>query len=219
MRAHDTLKNQYDENFDARYTYEYSMAYYLRHQKGFFKVLSNMLEQRMVRKALKCAKFPTSIIDLPCGAGRFWNSLLSSGVLSIFGVDRSTGMIDVCKKMTDPRILSHVTLYQGDAASIPLQNKSADALICMRLMHHINDPQVRMSMYREFQRVARRSVCISFWVDGNFKSFRNQGRPGKNNYMNQAMLEAELVSAGFKIAGKFDMLKGYLPWRLYVLHV
>lgn len=206
-------------DFDVRYTYEYSMAYYLRHKKGFFKVLSNYLEQRMLYKALRIAKFPTSVVDLPCGAGRFWRTLLNAGALSITGVDRSAGMIQVCQEMTPSTVLPYLTLKQGDATSIPLPDKSADALICMRLLHHIHDRSLRIQMYKEFKRVARQTVCISFWVEGNYKSFRNQGRPGKNPYMPIKALEAELVAAGFSITGKVDMLKGYLPWRLYVLSI
>ena len=219
IKSSNAVKTDYDAAFDARYTYEYAMAYYLRHKKGFFHVVSNILEQRMARKALKMANFPSTIVDLPCGAGRFWNTLIQSGALSISGIDRSAGMLQVCKEMTDPKILQYVNLQEGDAANIPLKNKAVEALICMRLLHHINDRTVREQMYKEFQRVAKKYVLISFWVDGNLKSFRNQGRPGKNRYMPVQELEAELKESGFKIVGKVDMLPGYLPWRLYVLSV
>jgi SAM-dependent methyltransferase len=206
--------------FEDRYSYEYSLHYYERHKRGGLKAISNKLEHRMAAKALAIAGHPATVLDLPCGAGRFWNVLLENGVQKIIGVDQSEGMIQVCKEKTPSTHLERIELMQGDAKQIPLPDNAVDSVLCMRLLHHIDIKSYRMEIYKEFQRVSANTVCISYWVDGNIKSAINLRRPHKNqNYMNQATLEAEFREAGFEILGHVDMLKLYLPWRTYVLRV
>lgn len=206
--------------FEDRYSYAYSLHYYERHKRGGLKRISNKLEHRMAAKALAIAGHPTTVLDLPCGAGRFWEVLLENGVKKIIGVDQSEGMIQVCNEKTPPDHLKRIQLMQGDAKKIPLPDRSVDTVLCMRLLHHIDIKSYRMEIYKEFQRVSSNTVCISYWVDGNLKSAINLRRPHKNrNYMNQATLEAEFREAGFEILGYVDMLKLYSPWRTYVLRV
>jgi SAM-dependent methyltransferase len=204
--------------FKDRYNYDYSKQYYQRHKQGGFKYISNVLEQFMADKALSLAANPHTVLDLPCGAGRFWETLIRHGVKKIIGMDQSEGMLQVCRETAPAEYLQKVELLQGDATQIPLPDKSVDSVFCMRLLHHIDIKSLRMKFYKEFQRVSAGTVCISYWVDGNLKSEINQRRPHKNqNYLNQALLEDELKEAGFEIIGYVDMLKFYSPWRTYVL--
>lgn len=206
--------------FEHRYSPEYSMHYYQRHKKGLLKRFSNYLEQKMIAKAYKMAGCPKTVMDLPCGAGRFWNTFLKNGVEQIIAMDQSPGMLEVCSKMMPPEVLKHVDMYQADIKSIPMTDKGVESVFCLRLLHHIDVLDYRKEMYAELKRVAAKTVCISYWVDGNFKSFRNLRKPGKNkNYLNQALLEKELNDAGLKVIGHVDMLPYYLPWRIYVCAV
>jgi SAM-dependent methyltransferase len=206
--------------FEHRYSYEYSKHYYNRHKRGGFFGFSNKLEQHMAVKALRLAGNPQIVMDLPCGAGRFWGTLLNNKVQKIIGVDQSEGMIRVCKEMTASSHLKHIELFQGDVKKIPLADKSVDSVFCMRLLHHIDVKSYREEIYKEFQRVSKGTVCISYWVDGNIKSTINLRRPHKNqNYMSRQVLEQEFREAGFEIIGHVDMLPLYSPWRTYVLRV
>ncbi len=214
---HHNIK--FEEPYEARYTDDYAKQYYYRHKRGFFKKISNWLEQRMIKKALKLAGSPRHVADLPCGAGRFWETILKNGASFITGIDISPSMLTLCQTVTPWHILKYVTLLEGSATNIPLDDKSVETLLCIRLLHHIHDPAVRYSMYQEFQRVTQKTVCLSFWIDNNFKSWRNQGRPGKNPYLSAKTLEAELIQSGFNIVGKIDMLPYYLPWRMYILEL
>ena len=81
--------------------------------------------------------------------------------------------------VTDKEIVSKITLLELNATHIDLPDDSVDSVLCMRLMHHIHDPQHRLIMYKEMQRVARHTVCISNWVDGNYKSYREHMRAQK----------------------------------------
>jgi SAM-dependent methyltransferase len=204
--------------FEDRYSYEYANHYYERHKRGGLKNVSNKLEQRMAARALAIAGNPISVLDLPCGAGRFWETLLTHGVDKIIGMDQSAGMIQVCQERTPTAQLKHIELIEGDAKHIPLPDNAVETVFSMRLLHHIDIKSYRLELYKEFQRVAAKTVCISYWVDGNLKSAINLRRAHKNqNYINRETLEAEFREAGFKIMGHVDMLPLYSPWRTYVL--
>lgn len=206
--------------FEHRYSPEYSMHYYQRHRKGLLKRFSNFLEQKMIAKAYQIAGCPKTVMDLPCGAGRFWQTFLDHGVEKIIAMDQAPGMLEVASKMLPPEVLKHVDLYQADIKAIPLADNAVESSFCLRLLHHIDVPEYRKQMYAELKRVSSKTVCISYWVDGNLKSFRNLRKAGKNkNYLNTTLLENELNAAGLKVIGHVDMLKYYLPWRIYVCSV
>lgn len=210
-------------SFADRYTPEYSNKYYERHKKGILKKFSNILEQNMAAKALKMAGFPKSVLDLPCGAGRFLQTILNMGCKRVIAGDSSPGMLQVIKDRFPPEILNKLELLELDLADINLPDKSVDSILCMRFMHHIHDPQHRLAIYKELQRVARDTVCISNWSEGNYKSYREHlyaKRKGiASRCLNSVLLEKEFTDAGFTIIGKIDMLPGVLYWRTYVLKV
>lgn len=209
-------------SFAARYTYEYSKEYYKKHKSGMFRNISNVLEQHMAARALKMAGSPKSVLDLPCGAGRFFQTILNSGCEKVWGGDRSVGMLQVIRDQLPAALLDKVSLLELDASHINLPDNSVDSILCMRLLHHFHDPKERLVLYKEMQRVARHTVCISNWVEGNYKSYREQLRAKRKRKVSRclapSLLEKEYESAGFKVLGKVDMLPGILYWRTYVLN-
>lgn len=215
-----TAEQKFELPFEHRYSAEYAEVYYARHRQGLLRRFSNYLEQNMVGKAYALAGNPQTIMDIPCGVGRFWETFLNLGVKKIVAMDQAPGMLEVAGKMIPPAIMQHVDMHQADIESIPAADKSVESVFCLRLMHHIDVLEYRKAMYAELKRVSSGTVCISYWVDGNLKSFRNLRKAGKNkNYLNTQALEAELSEAGLKVIGHVDMLKFYLPWRIYVCAV
>ena len=217
------MHNEYKLPFEDRYSYEYAKRYHYRHRQGFLKKISNRLEQHMAAKALKLAGFPKVILDLPCGAGRFWQTLIAAGAEKIIAADQSPGMLQVAKEMAEPNLLKKITFLQTDATSIDLPNNAVESVVCMRLLHHIDSKDYRQAIFKELRRVASQSVCISFWVEGSYKSYREYIRAQHANELsrclNPTLLENELAEVGFKVIGKVDMLKYFLYWRTYVLKV
>ena len=58
--------------FSGKYNAEHSRRYFYKHNQGLGRRFSNWCEQAMARKALKIAGNPKSVLDIPCGTGRFW---------------------------------------------------------------------------------------------------------------------------------------------------
>lgn len=212
--------------FSDKYDYQHAQDYHATHKGTLAKRLSNKLEQSMAKKALKLAGSPKEILDLPCGYGRFWETLLDAGAEKIIAADLSGGMLRVASEVNDPDVLKRVTLLQTNASKIALPNKSVDCVLSMRLLHHIGLPEHREAIFNEFRRVARSSICFSTWINSSYKSYRHaQKRKDDdrsltdiNRHIMQAgSFEKELQSYGFKIEGHVDQLKYYLQWRTYVL--
>lgn len=214
--------------FSEKYDYQYAQDYHGAHIGSLAKRLSNRLEQYMARKALKIAGSPKEILDLPCGYGRFWETLIASGAEKIIAADLSAGMLRVASEVNSSEILKRVTLLQTNANKIALPDKAVDCVMSMRLLHHIGVPEHREKIFNEFRRVSRHSICFSTWVDNSYKGYRHvQKRKHEQrslidinrHIMHAASFEKELQNYGFKIIGQVDQLRYYLQWRTYVLAI
>jgi ubiquinone/menaquinone biosynthesis C-methylase UbiE len=220
-------------DFSGKYSKQKADEYFTKHQSTFGRRFSDRWEHRMARRALRLAGDPDSVLDLPCGAGRFWDLLAEKPNRELYAADYSEGMLVVAKQLQPPEIASRFNVFQTSAFDIKMDDNAVDSILCMRLLHHIGERDDRMRIYREFHRVARDTVSISLWVDGNYKAWRRQKleqdrssgkkpRKRKKHFQNRFIqsrqaLESEFAEAGFDVIGKVDFLPGYSMWRTYVL--
>lgn len=214
--------------FSDKYSQPHALAYFRKHQDGLARRLSHWRDLQIGRKALRMAGDPTLVLDLPCGAGRFWPMLAEQPNRVIIAADNSTAMLDVARNAHSVTILQRVRTLQTSAFDIDLPDQSVDSIFCMRLLHHIGEAVHRLSMLREFHRVTRDTVIVSLWVDGNYKAWKrkrleaDRNRREQRGYQNrfviaQAVVEQEFRDAGFDIVGHLDFIPYYAMWRTYVL--
>lgn len=214
--------------FSDKYSHEHSLNYFHKHQDGLSRRLSSWRDMQVARKALRIADEPRLVLDLPCGAGRFWPMLAEHPEREIIGADNSSGMLEVARAMQPPHLVERIQTMQTSAFAIDLPDRSVDSVFCMRLLHHIGEAEHRMTMLREMHRVTRNSVILSMWVDGNYKAWRRKkleeqrARSGKECFQNRFVIpavtaEAEFAQAGFDVQERLDFLPGYAMWRTYVL--
>jgi len=140
-------------------------------------------------------------------------------------------MLGVARKYRPPELVARFRIFQTSAFDIDLPDDAVESIFCMRLLHHIGDAGDRMRIFREFHRVTRDSVCLSLWVDGNYKGWKRRRleharATGKVTYRRRYLdrfvrsrreLEKEFSEAGFEVVGKVDFLPGWSMWRTYVL--
>ncbi|AIZ33906.1 class I SAM-dependent methyltransferase [Pseudomonas parafulva] len=215
--------------FSEKYDQQHAREYLLKHQEGLARRLSHTRDEQLARRALTLAGEPGLVLDLPCGAGRFWPLLAEKPNRVIIGADNSAAMIETACAAQSPEVVARVRPLQTSAFAIDLPDNAVDSIFCMRLLHHIGDPAHRKQILSEFQRVSRDSVILSLWVDGNFKAWRRQklearrrAKVEQDSYQNRfvlpaATVEQEFVSAGFRIQERLDFLPFYAMWRVYVL--
>ncbi len=58
--------------FSEKYDQQHAREYLLKHQEGLARRLSHARDEQLARRALTLAGEPGLVLDLPCGAGRFW---------------------------------------------------------------------------------------------------------------------------------------------------
>jgi ubiquinone/menaquinone biosynthesis C-methylase UbiE len=211
--------------FSSKYTFNHALKYHDKHRNTLSHRLSNWREQRMAAWALALAGDPATVLDLPCGTGRFWPLLARKEDRTILAADNSEAMLSVAREVNPPELLARVKTFPSSAFDIPMENTSVDHIFCMRLLHHITRPEDRLAMLKEFHRVTRDTVAVSLWVDGNYKALQRRKLEARRTHktyqnrivLNRAVVEREFADAGFVIAGHIDFLKFYAMWRVYVL--
>ena len=220
-----TIKLKFSEKYDQKHAAEYLE----KHQDGLARRLSHKRDEQLARKALALAGEPGLVLDLPCGAGRFWPLLAEKTNREIIGADYSASMLEVASKAQPAQVVKRVRRLQTSAFDIDLPDNAVDSIFSMRLLHHIGDASHRMALLREFHRVSRDSVIVSLWVDGNFKAWKRkrlqhqrEADGGSDGYQNRFVLpavtvEAEFRKAGFTIQNHLDFIPLYAMWRVYIL--
>lgn len=211
--------------FTHKYDLAHAQRYEAKHRASLSRRFSDWREQNMARKALSLAGNPGSVLDLPCGAGRFLPLLGERADRELLAADYSEGMLEVTRRILEPKLLQRVKLFQTSAFDIDLADGSVDCVFSMRLLHHIGAAEDRLKIFREFHRVTRDTAVLSLWVDGNYKAWRRkrlEARRPSGKYQNRFVIPAEQVESefqqvGFDLVGKVDFLPRYALWRCYVL--
>jgi SAM-dependent methyltransferase len=221
-----TMSTPEEKVFEISNTYndEQARYYFAKHKRGFWRRVSNWCEQRMVARALAMAGEPKSVLDLPCGAGRFWELLARVPDRHLMAADYSQDMINTALNFQPPHVAGRFKAFQASAFEIKLPDAAIDCVFCMRLLHHIDKEEARAKILHEFHRVSRDTVCVSLWVDGNIQSWRRRSRGRRKTRQDQtrflfdrSQIEREFLECGFDIVGSVDLLPGFSMWRTYVL--
>lgn len=215
--------------FSDKYDQDHAQRYLQKHQAGLSRKLSNWRDQQLARQALKLVGEPSLVLDLPCGAGRFWPLLAERSNRVIIGADNSKNMLKTACAGQPAAVVARVKPLQTSAFDIQLPDNAVDNIFCMRLVHHVGNAQHRAALFKEFHRVTRDSVIVSLWVDGNFKAWKRKRAEHRRALLNeqegyqnrfvipQKTVEAEFRAAGFRIQKHLDFLPFHAMWRVYVL--
>lgn len=206
------------------YTPERAAHYQVHHRKSLRTRLTTWRERACLAKALRHAGYPRTVLDLPCGTGRFWPVFQRCGVSSLIAGDGSRGMLDVAAgNRLGPGLPER--LIETSAFDMDLADRSVDFAACMRFYHHLAMPQDRRALLAELKRVSRRHAVLSLWVDGNLAGNRRIRKPppppepgyGRRRCRPRSEVEQEFTDAGFRIVRHYDVWPGLYMWRYYLL--
>jgi SAM-dependent methyltransferase len=120
----------------------------------------NLRKWRTIRRALQAAEGVHTILDVPCGTGRFTGALARQGY-QVFGSDISLEMMAESLKKDEERHSNVAGHVQADAERLPLRDRSVDCVMSIRFMFHV-DPPTRIRILREMGRVSRRWLVIDY---------------------------------------------------------
>lgn len=170
---------------------------------------------RALRRALAAladaaGETPHTLLDLPCGTGRF-SALWRELDVRATGVDLAPQMLAVARAKD-----ARAQLLCADGARLPFPDGAFDAAACVRLLHLVRDPAERLRFLRELRRVTRLGVIVD-WRHG--RTLRVWGRrmrwrlglrdrPPSNP--SHASLRAEMRAAGFRIVAEVPVRRAPL---------
>ena len=174
--------------------------------------------RQLIGSALKLAGEPSLVLDLPCAADGFWPLLSTSNSRVVIAADTDAEHLNEALASLHASYTSRVHPLHTSVFAIDLGQNAVDCIFCMHYVQQIGDPQQRMALLREFNRVTRDSVIVSLWVDGNLEALRQPAQARHSGFIHQrAKIEEEFIQAGFSITGHRDFLPGWAMLRLYVL--
>jgi|SRR5882762_5676554 len=152
-------------------------------------------EKKCVGALLQLVPKGSLVLDVPCGPGRFHELLCQHGY-RVIAADISEEMLALA------RASSRAEQYiLADAENLGLPPQSVDCVFCIRLFHHIGSPETRSRLFREFARVSRGWVLVSFYHRHCLKHFRKVflGKEVSGEHVGFATLRAEAASAGLRV--------------------
>lgn len=213
--------------FSEKYNETHARCYFDKHEQGFWRRLSNWRDHQICTKALKIAGNPKSILDMPCGTGRFWDLLAKDPERKLWASDNSQDMINTALKFRPPETAKRFETFKGSAFDLPVEDDFVQSIFCIRLLHHIGEHEDRMKLLAELARVASDTIIVSLWVDGNIAAWKRKrleakrkGKPYQNRFViPQATIEDEFREGGLTIEARLDFIKYYAMWRTYVLKI
>ncbi|WP_030132640.1 class I SAM-dependent methyltransferase [Pseudomonas sp. QTF5] len=204
--------------FARRYDQEHARVCLQSRPRGLAGRLTFWRDEQLVRNALQVAGEPGLILDVACGAGRFWPVLAEHANRVILATDPSQDMLDHARTHHPQHLLERVKTFQSSAFTIVLSANAVDCIFCMQLFQHIASPEHRLAMLGEFHRVSRDTVIVAVRVDGRFKLRRSDVEGAEvQPQASKAELEAEFRQAGFHLLSHQDFLPGCARMRVYVL--
>ena len=113
-----------------------------------------------IQKALALTEGIKTVVDLPCGTGRFTGHLARAGY-EVIGSDISVEMMQQAANLKSVRHENIKGYVRADAEALPFKSKSTDCLMSIRFLFHV-DPETRRRMLREFGRVSRRWIIADY---------------------------------------------------------
>jgi ubiquinone/menaquinone biosynthesis C-methylase UbiE len=159
-------------------------------------------EQRAVASIFSALSGCHTVVDVPCGAGRFAATIAKGRQL--LETDVAHEMVVIAKRRAERNNVKAGHL-QSDAAHLPFRDGAVDCLFSNRLLHHILPRDERAMFLKEFHRVSRRWVVVTFFDYRMFATVRKalkKIKRAKIRYDEQPtfeQFEAEVKAAGFCI--------------------
>src|ERR1700676_785310 len=130
-----------------------------RRIERMYRIGDAVRRRGLVREALG-ARSGERILDVGCGPGFYCAELLQevgpSG--SVVGVDGSKAMLELAARRCSGH--DNVALHEGDALSLPGEDSSFDAALCVQVLEYVADPTAALS---ELHRALRPGGRVLAW--------------------------------------------------------
>ena len=153
-------------------------------------------ELRLLDRLLP-ARIDGTVLDAPCGAGRFSEILCARGARTL-ALDLSPAMVQSAARVSPWCGL-------GELEHLPLADKTVEGALCFRFLHHVPSREQRQRILGELTRVSRRFVVLSFFHPlSPHQALRHlksafTGRPIARYTVTVGRLRTELAALGWNV--------------------
>ena len=197
-------------------------AYRKRRYRGIDQRIVNRRELKIMQKIFASIQEDTiSILDVPCGYGRF-SELLLKRSLNLTSADISLPMVLTAREYS-PRSHSNHQFLVGDIKHLPLKDNSFDCIVTIRLFQHIVHSSSRFEILKELHRVTKKFVILSFyrynllhmverWVRCRIKNVNK-----RISMLPFAGLLRESNLVGFKVLNLFPVIRYFHAHNIILL--
>lgn len=105
------------------------------------------------------------VLDIGCGPGWFWTSVadMLPERLALTLADQSPGMVEEAMARCRPLPFGQIAGRQADAATLPFDDGSFDAVIAMHMLYHVADPAAGIA---EMARVLKPGGILAVTTNG-----------------------------------------------------
>jgi SAM-dependent methyltransferase len=197
--------------------------YEKRRYRGLDQRLVDLRERAILRRFLERAvgekpagppssAVPPLVLDAPCGYGRFSGLLLDAGA-RLVSSDLAQAM--VARALENTPDSRHIGGAVSDfRRGLPFKPGSIDYVFSMRLFHHLHEVEDRAAVLREFFRVAKSGVILSFYKVRGVHALQRRVRRFLKKARREikmvpgAAFEREVREAGFTIECIVPLFRG-----------
>lgn len=155
-------------------------------------------ERRLVWHVVADLEPCDSVLDVPCGTGRFL-PIFDAMIDQVIGADVSEEMLNLARASVGHGPGERpVPCLAADARSLPFPDGSFDLVFSMRLLHRVVENRERIKVLAELTRVSRRWVLFSFYNRRTWSGLRDRLR-GRYSGETRRAIAAEVAEAGLRL--------------------
>ena len=184
--------------------------YERKRYRGLDQKIIDWREKYIIQKILKnISEENFSILDIPCGYGRFINILENKGN-KIFASDLSFSMVERAREKNYKNFYFISNLKNG----IPLKSNTVECVFCFRFFHHLHNKEDRIKVLKELGRVSKKWIIISCYIENKIHSIQRKIRKKLMKKKTEIKiisledLKLEVNYTKLKIIKIFSVLKG-----------
>jgi SAM-dependent methyltransferase len=127
---------------------------------GYNRTFRQRRERACLIELIRQIPAGSAVLDLPCGTGRVTRLVAAAG-FDVTGADSSPHMVNTARANLEAEF-PRARFAVREALATGFADKHFDAVISNRLFHHFNEPATRVAVLREFARISRGPVIVSF---------------------------------------------------------
>ena len=178
-------QEQYQDVDDAA---EYNQEY----KDELFKRWSTNREYALLEKLLSSQPKCERLLDLPCGGGRL-SPQIGKYTDLLLESDIGKGQVLYARKNSTLEIPQF--FMTSTAFKLPLKDNAVDAVVCVRLNHHMPTRQEREQLMNEILRVSKRFVIMTYFDYHSVKNtLRRVRRPFNKKPPKMTMKTSEVAA-------------------------